>query len=301
MRFSGTPRRDLAWKRLPAAKLDLNGRGAAVVGGTGGIGRAIARRMATVGARVLVVGQTFRDQAASGLSFVNADLSLMAEARRVGRALSADLDVVVLTTGIMAGPTREETSEGLERDLAVSYLSRLVIVRELAQRLGDGRRQSGRRPRVFIMGMPGTDAKPLVGDLNAENGYSPMAVHMNTVAGNEALVLDSARRYPEVDFYGLNPGLIKTNIRSNMLGQGSWKHRTTEWLVGRLTMSAEQYAEGIVPLLFAPELDGHSGAMFNQKGIAIHSSRSLTSDSVRGLTAKAEALIHEALRDSPAN
>ena len=34
-----------------------------------------------------------------------------------------------------------------------------------------------------------------------------MQVHMNTVAGNEALVFDSAERYPDVDFFGLTRGL----------------------------------------------------------------------------------------------
>jgi NAD(P)-dependent dehydrogenase (short-subunit alcohol dehydrogenase family) len=300
MRFSGTPRSDLVWKRPPVAKLDLSGRKTAVIGGTGGIGQALALRMATLGAEVVVVGRNFRDAGAPRISFVSADLSLMAEARRVGRALPAILDAVVLTTGIMAAPKREETAEGLERDLAVSYLSRLAILRELAPRLGE-RTPLGKRPRVFIMGMPGTDPKPRLGDLNAENGYSAMAVHLNTVAGNEALVLDSAQRYPQVDFYGLNPGLIKTSIRGNMMGDGSWKHRSTEWLIGKLTMSAEQYAERIVPLLFAPELEGHSGAMFNQKGIAIHASRSLTSDAVTRLIAGGEALVRRALREEPAS
>jgi NAD(P)-dependent dehydrogenase (short-subunit alcohol dehydrogenase family) len=224
----------------------------------------------------------------------------MAEARRVGRALPTNLDTVVLTTGIMAAPKREETPEGLERDLAVSYLSRLAILRELAPRLG-GAPKPGRRPRIFIMGMPGTDPKPRLDDLNAESDYSAMAVHLNTVAGNEALVLDSARSYPEVDFYGLNPGLIRTNIRGNLMGQGSWKHRSTEWLIGKLTMSADHYAERIVPLLDAPELAGQSGTMFNQKGVAIESSRSLTSDAVTRLIAEGEALVRRAVRQEPAN
>lgn len=49
--------------------------------------------------------------------------------------LSAEtLDPVVLTTGIMAGPKREVTAEGLERDVAISYLSRVAVLREIAPR-----------------------------------------------------------------------------------------------------------------------------------------------------------------------
>ncbi len=32
-----------------------------------------------------------------------------------------------------------------------------------------------------------------------------MPVHMNTVAGNEMLVLDAAKRYPNASIFGLNP------------------------------------------------------------------------------------------------
>ena len=74
---------------------------------------------------------------------------------------------------------------------------------------------------------------------------------MNTVVGNEVLVLETARRHPELDVFGLNPGLIKTDIRSNFLGEGSLKHRLTETLIGWLTPSPREYAARIAPLLFA--------------------------------------------------
>ncbi len=41
-----------------------------------------------------------------------------------------------------------------------------------------------------------------------------MKVHINTVAGNEVLVLDATGRYPQFGAFGLNPGLIKTNIHA---------------------------------------------------------------------------------------
>jgi hypothetical protein len=54
-----------------------------------------------------------------GIEFIKADLSLMREAQRVAALLpAADLDLLVFTTGIMAGPRREETTEGIERDMA---------------------------------------------------------------------------------------------------------------------------------------------------------------------------------------
>jgi hypothetical protein len=128
---------------------------------------------------------------------------------------------------------------------------------------------------VFIMGYPGTGQAGTLGDLNANKSYSAMTVHMNTVAGNEMLVLDAARRYPNATFFGLNPGLIKTNIRDNFLGKDSFKSRFAETLIGWLTPSPEAYAERITPLLVSRDLEGHSGAMFNQRGVAIVASPSL--------------------------
>ncbi|MBL9039313.1 MAG: SDR family NAD(P)-dependent oxidoreductase, partial [Archangium sp.] len=75
--FSGVRRTDLELARAPVQSLDLSGKTAAVVGGTGGIGRAIARLLAERGATVTVVGQTFRDHGVARVSFLKADLNLM--------------------------------------------------------------------------------------------------------------------------------------------------------------------------------------------------------------------------------
>ena len=263
------PNRTVSWRRIAPSQLQLEGKRVAVIGGTGGIGRALSRFMASRGATVLVVGQTFRDEGTAGIEFLKADLSLMDEARRVGRELPAEsLDLVVMTTGIFSAPARQETAEGIERDLAVSYLSRLVILREIAPRLGTRRADGSTKPRVFIMGYPGVGPAGSVEDLNSERSYRMMTAHMNTVAGNEVLVLDSAKRYPHLNVYGLNPGMIKSNIRANIFGAGSWKHRLAEWLIGWMSVSAETYARRITPLLLSPDIEPHSGVLFDRKGAA---------------------------------
>lgn len=250
----------------PRRSPSLSGKRIAIVGGTDGLGRALARLVAARGAEVTVVGRTFRDEGVPHLRFVKADLSSMREAREVGRSLDASLDVVVLTTGIFASPERQVTSEGIERDLAVSALSRHAILGELVPRLIAA---GGRRPRVFVMGFPGAGELGDAADLNAERSYAATRVHMSTVALNEALVLDGVARYPDVGFFGLNPGLVKTNIRANFLGEGSLRHRVIETVLGWFTPSAEAYAERIAPLLLAPELEGRTGVMFGAKGQAI--------------------------------
>ena len=109
---------------------DLTGKSLLVVGGTSGLGRAIALDAAHKGAKVTVVGrkQQLEDESITNLSFVKADLSSMQTAKEIGETILGDdaksVDVVVFTTGILAKKIREETSEGLEMDIIEIYRHR---------------------------------------------------------------------------------------------------------------------------------------------------------------------------------
>jgi NAD(P)-dependent dehydrogenase (short-subunit alcohol dehydrogenase family) len=292
----GIPDRSFTLNPPPLEALDLTGRVLVVVGGTDGLGRAIAKQGAARGAQVTVVGRTFRDEGVARLTFVRADLSSMQEATRVGQTVPVEgADAVVFTTGIMAAKTRETTAEGLERDLAISYLSRLAVLRGLRDRLGTARPAGSPAPRVFVMGFPGAGEHGDVDDLNAERSYDAMKVHMNTVAGNEVLVLDGARRDTRVRYLGLNPGLIKTNIRANYMGEGSLGHRVSEFLLGLVMQSPEQYAARLVPRLFAPELESRTGVMLGAKGQPILPTDGLEPAVVERYRAASETLLEKAL------
>ncbi len=290
-RFSGERLKDWQPHRPNEARAD--GMRAVVVGGTGGLGRAVARWLAARGAEVTVVGQTFRDTSVGHLSFVKADLSLMSEARRVAEMLPAEqLDLLVFTTGIFSTPRRETTSEGIERDLATSYLNRFVMLRALASRLGNGRAVAARPVRVFIMAFPGTGQAGDPDDLNSEHTYRQMAAHMNTVAGNEALVLHAAHVYPHLRVFGLHPGIVKTNIRANIHGgSDTLRFKVIERIIGLLTPTAEAYAERLGPVILAPDLDEKSGVHFNAKGVAIAPSTVMTVEHVERLITASEELL----------
>ncbi|OWY28189.1 SDR family NAD(P)-dependent oxidoreductase [Herbaspirillum robiniae] len=285
----------ISLSHVASATLSLKGKKVAIVGGTGGIGQALSRYMASRGADVMVVGQTFRDADTPGITFLRADLASMKEAARVAKLLpSEELDMLVFTTGIFAAPQRQVTAEGIEKDMAVSYLSRLAILRQVGPILGRARGATSSKTRVFVMGYPGTGQIGRLGDLNAEQNYSAMAVHMNTVAGNEILVLDSAKRYLNARFFGLNPGLIKTNIRDNFFGRGSLKSKIMESLIGLLTQSPAQYAERISSILFAPDLEKFNSIFFDKKGNPIHVSDGMTSSHVNRFIEESEALLQMA-------
>ncbi|MEM6930236.1 MAG: SDR family NAD(P)-dependent oxidoreductase [Myxococcota bacterium] len=293
---NGTPRADLDWTPAPPER--WSGRRVWVVGGTNGIGRALARRLADQGAHVTVVGRTLRDDGVPNLAFRRADLSSLREARSLAEDIPArHVELVILTTGVFATPQRTVTAEGIERDLAISYLSRFVLMRALAPRLGTSVEA---RPRVFVMGFPGTGEVGHVDDPNSEQSYQPIRAHLNTVAANEALVLDAVVRYPHLDTFGLNPGLIQTDIRGDFFGHGTWSHRLLETLIGFVTPSTESYAERIVPLLGASELDGRSGVHFNKRGTAIRPSPGLSDGLVARWMSASERLVDRALAPAEA-
>jgi hypothetical protein len=208
------------------------------------------------------------------------------------------MDTLIFTTGSGPSEWRKVSSEGVELDLAISYLSRFVIVRGVAGRLGANRTARISKPRVFVMGGPGVGIEGDPSDLNVERTSDYWHAHMNTVAGKEALVLDGMSRYPGVNWYGLNPGLVKSDIRSHFLGAGSFRHRLVEWLIGLLFGGPDDYPARIAPLIVSPDIERFSGAIFNKRGDAIQPSPAMADgEHVRRLMESSEQLARKALDD----
>ena len=206
----GTIRPDLKWNRRKLESDSLLGKKVAIIGGTGGIGRSLAKELTSKGAEIIVVGRTFLDQDNPRIRFIRADLSSLKTAKKIAQDLPAEsLNMIIMTQGIFTGRKRLVNEENIELDMAISYLSRSVILNEIVGRIGKNICEKGSKPRVFIMGFPGGERDAILEDLNSEKSYNYLNAHYNTVVGNEALVLDSASRYPSINFYGLNPGLIR--------------------------------------------------------------------------------------------
>lgn len=296
--LNGVPNPEVRIRPFPVSELDLSSQHLAVIGGTNGLGQAIAQQALQTGAKVTVVGRTFRDTETDKLRFIQADLSSMRESVRLADELPAEsIDVLLFTNGIFAGKSRDETAEGIERDMAVSYLSRFAILQLISHRLGAVREGERAASRVFVMAGPGAGILGDPKDLNAEREYSGMSAHMNTVAANEALVIAGARgEHPGLAFFGLSPGIIKTGIRSNFLGDGSWTHRLIEAAIGALMQSPQQYAARIVPLLFTPDLNKYNGAMFNNKAKPILASEGMDLPYAKEFIASSQNLLSYALR-----
>jgi len=133
------------WEQLPS----MAGTTAVITGATSGIGEAAARRMAGLGAHVVVIGRDpekasrIRDGIAAdagredAASVEVADLSLMAEIRDLaGRLLEAHptIDVLVNNVGVLYRE-RRETAEGIDRSLATNLLGHFLLTNLLMPRL----------------------------------------------------------------------------------------------------------------------------------------------------------------------
>ncbi|QID86347.1 hypothetical protein GRS66_008971 [Saccharomyces pastorianus] len=292
----------VTWERKHINNIDFSYLNVAIIGGTGGIGRAISRELAQRDAKVTVVGQTFKDEdLADKIKFVKADLSLVSECKRISHSDEIPyekLTHLIFTTGIIASRQRQATSEGLEKDMAVSYLSRYIIFHDVAKRLGTNRTKKDDLPKVFIAGFPGNGQLGDPDDLNSdEKNYSAYATHTNTVAANECLVLDATDRYTNIDTFGLNPGIIKTNIRSNLLGSNTYIGRIAEWIISWTFQSAETYAKMICTLIVSPAIESRSGTMFSNKGDAILPTPGLTKNVVEKFMENSELLVEKALQN----
>lgn len=262
----------IQWNPEDVKKFDFSLVKALIVGGTGGLGRAIATNLHEKGADVTIVGQSLRDTEDNKLHFIKADLSLVKNCEKVAsdlnkNGLTNQFTHIIFTTGIFSSKNRQVTADGIERDMAISYLSRYIMLRSMEPHISKTFKVNGTdaKPRVFVMGYPGSNQAGNPDDMNADPvKYGFLAAHMNTVAANEAIVLHYAKKTKPFNIYGLNPGMVKTNIRTNLTGTG-FLARTMENIMGFFVQSPEDYASNIVPLLVTPEIENHDGAMFDNK------------------------------------
>jgi hypothetical protein len=194
-----------------------------VTGGTDGIGNAVALEYLARGSRVVIVGRDRRKGrrfleradamgARDRAEFVAADLSLVSENRRVIAEIAARLpvvDVVVLAARYYRSH-RYETSEGLESNFALFYLSRFLFSRGLADRLG-----RAAAPVILDLAGPGGPLSAIRWhDIQFRNGYRPDEVMAQCGKLSDLSGVDFADRYADtaIRYVLLHPGLTATGF-----------------------------------------------------------------------------------------
>jgi hypothetical protein len=149
---------------------------ALVVGGTNGIGYAMACRIAAqASSTVFISGRTRPQQIPySNMHFRHLDASSMRNVKRYTDAFKAEeqgqgskLDLLIMTHGIMSMAGRTETPEGLDRKMALHFYSKQLLMRELLPILRDD-------ARVVIVydGRSGDPSRLVWEDLDLRTHYS---------------------------------------------------------------------------------------------------------------------------------
>jgi NAD(P)-dependent dehydrogenase (short-subunit alcohol dehydrogenase family) len=122
---------------------DMTGKTVVVTGATGGIGYAAAKRLAGLGAHVVVVGRSepkldaVTSELGGDVRGLQADLSLMADIRALAETLletEARIDVLINNVGVLL-PERRLTSEGLEMSFATNLAGHFLLTNLLLPRL----------------------------------------------------------------------------------------------------------------------------------------------------------------------
>jgi NAD(P)-dependent dehydrogenase (short-subunit alcohol dehydrogenase family) len=180
--------------------MTLQGKTALVTGGTSGIGRAVARRLALLhGAQVIVTGRDKQrgDEVVAGIEaeggkarFIAADLADFDDVRRLAEA-AADVDVLVNNAGVFpGGPTEQTTRESFDLVFDVNVKAPFYLTAAIAPQMAA--RGGGAIISISTMaatiGMSGLAAygaskaaiEALTKSWTAE--YGPQGVRVNVVA-----------------------------------------------------------------------------------------------------------------------
>ena len=251
--------------------VDLSGKTALVIGATAGIGAAVARQLAEMGAITIIVGrdpaklETMRrelDAIAPGrVHAQQADLADLASVEHAARALRVHprLDIVVANASIRtAGTTRAFTKDGFESTFGVNHLGNAAFLLALEEPI-----RAAPAGRVVIMASEAhRRAKELpMNDLMGEQQFDGALAYNRSKLANILFGRQLAERWPGTTIYAAHPGAVLTNMMTGTSG-GSLVSRLIILLIRPLLLAPEEAAKGIVRLAADPDLTEPSGAYF---------------------------------------
>jgi len=238
------------------------GRTILITGSTDGLGRETARRLAAEGATVLLHGRVEdrarataeelrADTGNDRLAFVIADLSSLAEVRRLAQEVESRCDrLEVLVNNAGVGLPREHprelSADGYELTFAVNYLSHFLLTRLLLPLLE--RSTPARVVNVASIGQFPLDFD----DVMLERGYDSFRAYGQSKLAQIMFTFELAERLGdgEMTVNALHPATLMDTkmVRSTF---------------GRSMTTVDEGAEATLRLISSPEVDGVSGRFFD--------------------------------------
>ncbi len=198
----------------------MAGRTVLVTGGSGGIGRATALGLATMGAHLAITGRDRgRTEGAAGeiraagggqVDVFVADLSCQSEVRRLADEVLQRLSRIDVLVNNVGGywNTRHVTADGLERTFALNHLAPFLLTNLLLDRL----HQSAPARVVTVSSNAHAQGRIDFDDLQGERSWSGARAYSQSKLANVLFTYELARRLQGsfVTANALHPGVART-------------------------------------------------------------------------------------------
>jgi retinol dehydrogenase-14 len=254
-----------------AATEPMTGKTVLITGGTGGIGRAAAIGLASMGARVGITGRDRgrAQRAAAEISsesgggtvdvFV-ADMSSQAEVRKLANEVLAAyprLDVLLNNVGGFWAH-RHVTADGLEHTFALNHLAPFLLTSLLAERLIASSPSRVVTVSSHAQGMGKIDFDDLMG----ERSYSGQRAYNQSKLANVMFTYELARRFEGtgVTATALHPGMTNTAFSAEDPALGMLVAVMRPFMA-----SPERGADTAVYLASSPDAEGATGQYFAKR------------------------------------
>ncbi|KAG9028124.1 hypothetical protein FS842_004809 [Serendipita sp. 407] len=210
------------------------------LGGTSGIGRAMAEQLAqqTSGrAHIILLGRneeaakkiiagfphtdaSVPEHEASNYSFVKVDATSMEQVREVTKNLREELgkiNYIVATAGFTTTKGRDDTSEGIDRKMACNFYARFRFIHDLAP-LVEKTADRGELVGVTSILAAGRGGRVELDNLGLMKGYGRRTAQEHAVTYTDAAMETFATMYPKVRFAQVFPGGVTTPMTTSFTG-----------------------------------------------------------------------------------
>jgi retinol dehydrogenase 14 len=252
------------------AAASMTGKTVLITGGTGGIGKAAAIALASMGARVGITGrdraraeraagEIRRESGQSAVDIFVADMSSQDEVRRLASEVLATyprLDVLVNNVGGFWAH-RHVTDDGLEHTFALNHLAPFLLTSLLLERL------KASAPARVVTVSSGAQSMGRIDfdDLMGEGEYSGQRAYNQSKLANVMFTYELARHLEGTGVTAtvLHPGMTSTGFGAEDAARG-WGPLIA--VMRQFMKKPEQGAETSVYLASSPEAEGLTGQYF---------------------------------------
>ena len=238
-----------------------------ITGGTSGIGQVAAERLASMGARIVLVARSQRrgeDMLARLQAIAPAeshrvhygDVSRLSDLNRLApeiRSAAPRIDVLINNAGA-AFSERQVTEDGLELTFATNHLSYFVLTHGLRKQLSPSARVINTSSHAHYR------VKIDFDDLQMNNSFQGFRAYSVSKLMNILYTRELARQFAGtgITTNSLHPGFVKTRIGDDGKGFGAAVFR----FMKHFAITPEKGAETIVYLASSDEVAKTSGLYF---------------------------------------